>query len=82
VAYQVKIRLKEGLHDPQGQALLKLLHRLGYKSISDVHVGKWIILEVDGENPPTKETIVELSKKILANPITESFEVECPSESG
>ena len=68
--------LKE-LLDPQGKAVLGGLGNLGMSGIEDVRIGKNISLQIEA---PTKEAAQQLaeqaSKKLLANPVMEYFEIE------
>lgn len=67
--------LKE-LLDPQGKAVLGGLNNLGMKSIEEVRVGKNITLQVDaGSREEAKQLAEQASKKLLANPVMEYFEV-------
>lgn len=73
---QVKVMPLKELLDPQGKAVLGGLQNLGIKSVEDVRVGKNITLHVEAETPEqAKEIAEEAGKKLLANPVMESFEV-------
>ena len=49
---RVLIRPKEGILDPQGQAVERALPALGYEGVSNVHVGRMVELDVpDGRRP-------------------------------
>ncbi len=68
--------LKE-LLDPQGKAVMNGLSNLGLKAISDVRIGKNILLRIEAENElKAKEIAEEASKKLLSNQVMEYFEVE------
>jgi phosphoribosylformylglycinamidine synthase subunit PurS len=67
--------LKE-LLDPQGKAVMGGLQNLGLGNIQDVRVGKNITLQVEANTPDQAKAIAEeASKKLLANPVMEYFEV-------
>jgi phosphoribosylformylglycinamidine synthase len=69
--------LKNGVLDPQGQAVLNAAHSLGFKEIQDVKLGKTFFLEMEGtDRARAKETLKELSDKLLANTVIENFEIE------
>lgn len=73
--------LKE-LLDPQGKAVMGGLGNLGLKAIQDVRVGKNIALQVEaGSADEAKSIAEEASKKLLANPVMEYFEVSVASNS-
>lgn len=68
--------LKE-LLDPQGKAVLGGLNNLGMKSIQEVRVGKNITLQVDAASKDEAKQLAEqASKKLLANPVMEYFEIQ------
>ena len=67
--------LKE-LLDPQGKAVMGGLQNLGLGGIEDVRIGKNICLQVDADSAEQAKKIAEeASKKLLANPVMEFFEV-------
>jgi phosphoribosylformylglycinamidine synthase PurS subunit len=73
---QVKVMPLKELLDPQGKAVMGGLGNLGLNGIRNVRIGKNIMLEVDAESKEEAARIVEeASKKLLANPVMEYFEV-------
>jgi len=67
--------LKE-LLDPQGKAVMGGLQNLGLKNVNDVRIGKNISLQVEAESSEQAKKIAEeASKKLLANPVMEYFEI-------
>jgi phosphoribosylformylglycinamidine synthase PurS subunit len=73
----VHITPRKGLLDPQGKAVTDALHTLGFQSVTNVHVGRYIIIESDAHDAITaEEAVTEMCKKLLANPVTEDFEIE------
>lgn len=67
--------LKE-LLDPQGKAVIGGLQNLGITAIQDVRIGKSITLQVEAENADkAKQVAEEATKKLLANPVMEYFEI-------
>ncbi len=68
---RVLIRPKQGILDPQGQAVERALPALGFEGISDVRVGRLVELDVADAS-----RIDELCQKLLANPLVEDYEVE------
>ena len=67
---QVLIRPKEGILDPQGQAVEQALQALGFEGVRNVHVGRLIELDVD--NPGQ---VPEMCERLLANPLIEDYEI-------
>jgi phosphoribosylformylglycinamidine synthase len=73
---QVKVMPLKELLDPQGKAVMGGLQNLGLGNIQDVRVGKNITLQVEASTPDQAKSIAEeASKKLLANPVMEYFEV-------
>ncbi|MBA2629919.1 MAG: phosphoribosylformylglycinamidine synthase subunit PurS [Thermoleophilaceae bacterium] len=67
---RVLIRPKEGILDPQGQAVERALPALGFDGVSGVHVGRMV--ELDVEDP---SRLPEMCERLLANPLIEDYEV-------
>ena len=68
---RVLIRPKEGILDPQGQAVERALPALGFEGVSEVRVGRIVELEVEDES-----RVAELCERLLANTLIEDFEIE------
>jgi phosphoribosylformylglycinamidine synthase len=74
---QVKVMPLKELLDPQGKAVLGSLGNLGMKGIEDVRIGKNITLQVEASSKEEAQQVAEqASKKLLANPVMEYFEIE------
>ena len=72
----VLVRPKQGILDPQGQAVESSLRQLGF-SVSDARVGRVVDLEVDSTDVATARAEVErMCEQLLANPLIESYEIE------
>ncbi len=67
---RVLVRPKQGILDPQGQAVERALPALGFRGVRNVHVGRLIELEVEdpGQLP-------ELCDRLLSNPLIEDYEI-------
>jgi phosphoribosylformylglycinamidine synthase subunit PurS len=72
---RVLIRPKEGILDPQGQAVERALPALGYRDVSNVHVGRLVELDV-GDGADAEARVGEMCERLLANPLVESYEVQ------
>ena len=67
---------RRGLLDPQGKAVADALHTLGFKSVGDVHVGRHVVVELDARDAAAAEKEARvMCEKLLANPVTEDFEI-------
>ena len=72
----VHITPRKGLLDPQGKAVSDALNTLGFKSVKTVHVGRYVIIEADERDAiAAEESAAEMCRKLLANPVTEDFEI-------
>jgi len=70
VRARVLIRPKEGILDPQGQAVERALPALGFEGVAHVRVGRMVELDV-----PDERRIDEMCERLLANPLIEDYEV-------
>lgn len=76
--YKVALHIvpRRGLLDPQGKAVADALHTLGFSSVRDVHVGRHLIVELTAKTQADAEREARsMCEKLLANPITEDFEI-------
>jgi phosphoribosylformylglycinamidine synthase subunit PurS len=72
----VLVRPKQGILDPQGQAVEDSLRQLGF-SVAGARVGRVIDLEVEAADPDGARAEIErMCEQLLANPLIESFEIE------
>ncbi|TML94833.1 MAG: phosphoribosylformylglycinamidine synthase subunit PurS [Actinobacteria bacterium] len=78
----VLVRPKQGILDPQGQAVESSLRQLGF-SVGDARVGRVVDLEVDSTDALTARAEVErMCEQLLANPLIESYEIELAEDEG
>ena len=72
----VLVRPKQGILDPQGQAVESSLRHLGFAA-GEVRVGRVVDLEVDASDPAEARAQVErMCEQLLANALIESYEIE------
>ncbi|EJZ08271.1 phosphoribosylformylglycinamidine synthase subunit PurS [Mycolicibacterium vaccae] len=69
----VNVMPKTEILDPQGQAIVGALGRLGFDGISDVRQGKRFELEIDGDIDDAK--LAEIAESLLANTVIEDWTV-------
>jgi phosphoribosylformylglycinamidine synthase subunit PurS len=67
---RVLVRPKEGILDPQGQAVERALPALGFGGVSRVHIGR--LIELDVEDPAQLPAMCE---RLLVNPLVEDYEI-------
>ncbi len=75
---RVFVTLKRGVLDPQGSAVNRSLHAMGYAEVSDVRLGKLIEVTLDGQVPEDEERrrLDEMCRKLLANTVIEDYRIE------
>jgi phosphoribosylformylglycinamidine synthase PurS subunit len=72
----VVVRPKQGILDPQGQAVESSLRQLGF-SVDEARVGRVVDLEVESSDADAARAEVErMCEQLLANPLIESYEIE------
>jgi len=76
VRFVVLVKLKQGILDPQGKAIKKVIERRGEDRIKDIRVGKYFEIEVEESNKIEAQKIVEkVAKDTLSNPIIETVDI-------
>jgi phosphoribosylformylglycinamidine synthase subunit PurS len=74
---EIHVTPRPGLLDPQGEAVRHALTSLGYPGIHQVRVGKLLRLEVEADSADDAKARGEaMCRKLLANPVTEDFQIE------
>ncbi|MDH5429370.1 MAG: phosphoribosylformylglycinamidine synthase subunit PurS [Nitrospirota bacterium] len=77
---KIYITLKEGIHDPQGQAVQQSLHTLGFDMVEHVRMGKLLEVDLKDMTNDTAETAIKsMCQKLLANMVIEDFRYEIVS---
>lgn len=72
----VQIVPRKGLLDPQGKAVTDALHALGFSNVDDTRIGRHIVLDVAAESAAAAEISVKaMCDKLLANPVTEDYQI-------
>jgi phosphoribosylformylglycinamidine synthase len=74
---QIKVMPLKDLLDPQGKAVMGGLQNLGLQGVKDVRIGKHITLQIDAASEDEAKQLADnASKKLLANPVMEFYEIE------
>ncbi len=74
---RILVRLKQTVHDPQGEAILQSLHHMNYLDVASIRQGKVFDIELkDINEAKAKALLDEIARKILANPIIEEYAIE------
>ena len=73
----VCITLKPGLLDAQGKTIKSALESLGFTSVSEVRMGKYVEIELNGARAASaKKEVERMCKKLLANPVVETYRID------
>ncbi len=71
---RVQVMLKDGVLDPQGEAVRHALGAMGFGGIEGVRQGK--VIELDLADGVTYADVTEMCEKLLANTVIESYAIE------
>jgi len=73
----VNVYLKEGVLDPQGKAVHHALSALGFENVSNVRVGKQIVLDLESSSvEDAKQEVEKMCETLLANTVIEDYNIE------
>lgn len=74
---RVHIMLKDGVLDPQGEAVRHALGTLGFEGVKAARQGKVIELDLDhSDKAKAEEQVTQMCEKLLANTVIEKYDVE------
>ena len=72
----VLVRPKEGILDPQGQAVEESLRKLGF-AVGHARIGRVVDVDVEASSvDEARARVEEMCRQLLANPLIESYAVE------
>ena len=67
---------RRGILDPQGKAVADALHSLEFTQVTDVRVGRFIVLDLEAISADAARTGARtMCEQLLANPVTEDFDI-------
>ncbi len=73
----VYVTPKRGVVDPQGAVVERALPGLGHTNAGDIRVGRYITMEVQGDDADTvRAEVDDMCRRLLANPIIEDYRFE------
>lgn len=74
---RIVVTPKKTVLDPQGKTVASAIRHLGMECVSDARVGKYIELEISGENIDlTRQKLEGICKDLLSNPVIEDYTLE------
>jgi phosphoribosylformylglycinamidine synthase subunit PurS len=69
---EVRVALRPGIADPEGQTIASALRLIGYASVAEVRSGKLMRIEFEAEDRGAAEAAVtDMCRRLLANPVME-----------
>ncbi|MCS3755311.1 phosphoribosylformylglycinamidine synthase subunit PurS [Salinibacter ruber] len=78
----ISITLRPSILDPEGKTIQHALTNLGYDAVDQVRMGKQAEVWIDAASEAeAREVATEACEKLLANPVTENFEIQIESAS-
>lgn len=78
---QIYVTLKDGVLDPQGEAIKHALGALGFDGVGGVRQGKFLEIDLDATDPATAEReLSAMCDKLLANTVIENYRIEVLAE--
>jgi phosphoribosylformylglycinamidine synthase PurS subunit len=82
VKVNVIVRPKEAVLDPQGNAVRDAMRHLGMPEVRSVRIGKYMEINVDGEDVDLEKKLRGLCRDLLSNPVIEDYELQKAPASG
>ena len=78
---KVYVTPKKAILDPQGKAIANSLHALHYDEVTDVRMGKYLELRLNGlSRGQAQQRVEEMCSRLLANLVIEDFRFEIVEE--
>ena len=74
---KIYVSLKSTVNDPQGLTIKGALQTLGFNSVMSVRAGKYLELNLEETDlEKAKQEVNEMCRKLLANPVIETYRFE------
>lgn len=74
--FEVKVKLKPGIIDAEGETVRKALELLGYKVSKVKSVKVYVISIRSSSKNEALEKVEEMCKRLLANPVIQEYEIK------
>ena len=74
--FRVYVSFKEGVLDPEAEAIKKTLDTVGFKEVQKLSRGKFFNIEIKDICKNKEDVVNKISDEILSNPIIENFKIE------
>lgn len=80
---EIFVTLKRSVLDPQGETVKSGLRALGFESVEDCRVGKFMVLRIqERDRPQAERQVDEMCRKLLANPVIEEYRFQLREVAG
>ena len=76
VKINVIVKPKEAVLDPQGSAVRDAMRHLGMPEVRSVRIGKFMEIEIEGDDANLEERLHGLCRDLLSNPVIEDYELQ------
>jgi phosphoribosylformylglycinamidine synthase PurS subunit len=71
---RIHVTLKKSVLDPQGETVKSGLASLGFATVQDCRIGKFMVLRLNETDPTVaKAAVDDMCRKLLANPVIEEY---------
>ena len=74
--YRIFISFREGILDPESEAIKKTIKNAGFKNILKISRGKYFDIEFKNSKKEEINVIEDISREVLSNPIIENFKIK------
>lgn len=72
----VIVKPKEAVLDPQGNAVRDAMRHLGMPEVKSVRIGKFMEIDVEGDDVDLEKKLHGLCRDLLSNPVIEDYELQ------
>ena len=72
---KVIVTPKATVLDPQGAAVREAMQHLGMPEVRSVRIGKYLEIEVDGDESAIEPRLRQLCQDLLSNPVIEDYQL-------
>jgi phosphoribosylformylglycinamidine synthase subunit PurS len=76
VKAKVIVMPKAAVLDPQGNAVRDAMRHLGMPEVRNVRIGKYMEIDIDGQNGDLETRLRGLCRDLLSNPVIEDYELQ------
>jgi phosphoribosylformylglycinamidine synthase subunit PurS len=76
VKAKVIVMPKAAVLDPQGNAVRDAMQHLGMPEVRSVRIGKYMEIDIDGQNGDLEKRLRDLCRDLLSNPVIEDYELQ------